>query len=116
MSFRYIGLAAFLFVGMTAINRVLEGALIGSSEVTILNQLTVFRELNVVGFFSVPVLNLDFLTQGLPHLFKWDYSFFGGNASIIQYFLYSMTAAASFGLFLLMLGLLYNMFGRATGR
>jgi hypothetical protein len=114
MSFRYIGLAAFIFVGMTLVNRVLEGAMIGASEVTILNQLTIFRELNVAGLFGVPVLNLEFLTVGLPHLFKWDYSFFGGNASIIQYFLYSFTAAAAFGLFILMLGLLYNMFGRVT--
>jgi len=115
MSFTYIGLAAFLFVGMTLINRVLEGAMIGASEITILNQLTIFRSLNVVGLFDIPVLNLDFLTVGIPHLFKWDYAFFGGNASIVQYFLYSLTAAASFGLFILMLGLLYNMLGRLRG-
>ena len=115
MSFRFIGLVAFIFVGMTVINRVLEGAMIGSGEITILNQLTVFRELNVAGLFSIPVLNLNFLTVGLPHLFKWDYSFFAGNAGLIQYFLYSFTAAASFGLFLMMMGVVWNTIGRARG-
>lgn len=115
MSMRTIGILAFLFVGMTIINRVLEGALVGASEFEILNQLTIFRELNVAGLFSVPVLNLEFLTQGIPHLIKWDYSFFGGNAGIIQYFLYSFTAAVSFGLFLMMMSVIWNTIGRARG-
>jgi len=115
MSMRTIGILAFLFVGMTVINRVLEGAMIGSSEVGILNQLTIFRELNVAGLFSVPVLNLEFLTVGIPHLIKWDYSFFAGNAGLIQYFLYSFTAAVSFGLFVMMLGVIWNTIGRVRG-
>jgi len=94
---------------------VLEGAMIGADEMTILNQLTIFRELRVAGLFSVPVVNLQFLTHGIPRLFLWDYAFFGGNAGIVQYFLYSFTAAASFGLFILMLGLIFNMFGRLRG-
>jgi len=115
MSFRFIGLVSFMFIGMTVINRVLEGAMIGAGEITILNQLTVFRELNVAGMFSVPVLNLEFLTVGLPRLFKWDYSFFNGNAGLIKYFLYSFTAAASFGLFIMMMGVIWNTIGRVRG-
>ena len=115
MNFRYIGFAAFAFIGMTLLSRILEGQFIGSGDVEILNQLTVFRELRVAGIFSVPVLNLEFMTVGIPHLFKWDYAFFGGNAGLIQYFLYSLTAAASFGLFILLMGMIWNVLGRVRG-
>lgn len=108
----FIGFLAFMFVGMTLLNRILEGAFIVAADVTLLNQLTVFRDLELFGLFSVPVPNLSFLTVGIPRLVKWDYSFFGGNAGIIQYFLYSITAALSFILFILVLGLLYQYFNR----
>lgn len=107
-----IGFLAFCFVGMTLINRILEGAFIAANDVTILNQLTVFRDLELFGLFTVPVPNLSFITEGIPHLVKWDYSFFGGNAAVFQYFLYSLTAALSFFLFMLVLGLLYQYFSR----
>lgn len=113
MSVNFIGFLAFVFVGMTLINRIMEGVFIAGAEIDSLNQLTVFRDIEIFGLFSVPVPNLEFLTSGIPHLVKWDYSFFGGNAGIIQYFLYSLTAAVSFGLFVLMIGLLYQYFNRS---
>lgn len=112
MNITFIGFLAFSFIGLTLINRVLEGAFLASADITVLNQLTIFRELELFGLFSVPVPNLSLITEGLPHLVMWDYTFFGGNAGIIQYFLYSVTAAMSFGLFLLVLGMLYQYFNR----
>jgi len=107
----FIGFLAFVFVGMTLINRIMEGAFITNADVAIVNQLTIIRTVTI-GTWSVPVPNLSFFTEGLPHLVKWDYSFFGGNAGVIQYFLYSLTAALSFGLALAVMGLLYNYFSR----
>lgn len=106
-----IGGLAFIFVGLTLVNRVLEGQLIAQTDVAIWNQVCLFQPLNV-GFFTVPVPNIQFLTEGIPHLIMWDYSFFGGNAAIFMFFLYSLTAAVSFLLFTLVLGLLYNYFSR----
>jgi hypothetical protein len=114
MPFSFIGFASFLFVGFTLINRILEGAMIASSEMELLNQLTVFRSVEVLGLFSIPVPNLSFFTTAIPKLFTWDYSFFGGNSGIIQYLFYSITAAASFGLFIVIVGTLINYFGRRT--
>lgn len=110
MSNNQIGLVAFLFVGMTLINRILEGVMIAAGDVTIINQITIFRSLNVMGLFSVPVINISYFTSGLPHLLKWDYSFFTGNGGVIQYFLYSFTAMISFGLFILLIATLVNKF------
>ena len=114
MSFGFIGFASFLFAGFTLINQMLQGAMVSMGEIAILNQLTVFRDFSVLGIWNIPVLNMSFVTQAIPHLFQWDYSFFGGNAGIIMYFLYSITAAASFGLFLVVIGLAANFFGRRS--
>ncbi len=110
MSFTMIGFLAFIFVGMTAINRILEGAFLNSSDVGMLNQLTIFRTLDI-GIFSIPVPNFEWIT-GLGHLIKMDYSFFGGNAAFLQYMLYSITGAAAIVLSLVIIGLLYNYFSR----
>lgn len=109
----FIGQLSFIWLGLTLINKVLEGVFVGASEAAFLNALTVFREVSVFDLFTLPVPNLSFITDGLPRLVMWDYSFFGGPMAIFTYFLYSLTAILSFTLFTLILGLLYNYFGRA---
>lgn len=104
MNIAFIGFLSFCFVGMTLINRVLEGSFIGSGDTSILNNLTIFRNITMFGTFTIPVPNVQFITEGIPHLVKWDYSFFGGSGGLIQYFFYSMTGAVSFGLFVLTIG------------
>jgi len=107
-----IGFLAFSFVGMTLINRILEGQFITADEVGMLNTLAIFKPTEIFGLFSVPVPNLEFFTSGLKHLVIWDYSFFGGNAAIIQFFLYSFTAAVAFLLFTITIGVAYQAFNR----
>ena len=110
MPVNLIGFLATSFVGMTIINRVLEGSFITASDVGILNTMSITQKVDV-GLFSIPVLNLSFF-QGITRLVLWDYSFFGGNAQIIQFFLYSFTFVVSFILFTIIIGLLYNAFSR----
>jgi hypothetical protein len=110
--YNVVGFLAMSFVGMTIINRVMEGVFINSTDVGILNNVLVFRPINVFGLFQISVPNLDFLSTGIPHLMRWDYSFFGGNAVIIQYMFYSITAFVAFLLFVLMLGVVFNMLSR----
>ena len=112
MSFRLVGFLAFLFVGMTWLNRMLEGAMIEASEIAIINTLTITHEQTIFGLFTVTVLNTDFFFTGIPRLVKWDYSFFGGNAAIFQYFLYSITFALTFALFILIAGMVFQFFAR----
>jgi len=110
MTHNILGFLAFAFVGMTIVNRVLEGAFITAADVGILNTMTITQKVDV-GLFSIPVLNLDFF-KGITRLVLWDYSFFGGNAQIIQFFLYSFTFVLSFILFTIIIALLYNAFSR----
>jgi len=112
MNVNLLGFLAFNFIGMTILNRILEGAFVAAGEFAILNTLTISHDQTIFGLFSVPVLNTDFFFVGIPQLVKWDYSFFGGNAAIFQYFLYSLTFALAFGLFMIIIGMVGQFFAR----
>jgi len=110
--FKFIGFLATVFVGMTWLNRMAEGVMIAADEIGIMNTLTITHDQTISGLFSVPVLNTDFFFIGIPRLVKWDYSFFGGNAAIFKYFLYSLTFALTFMLFVVIIGMVSNIFAR----
>ncbi len=101
-----------IFVGLTMLNRVAEGTFVAAADITIVNTLTITRDQAIFGLFTVPVINTDFFFVGIPRLVKWDYAFFGGNAAIFQYFLYSMTFALTFMLFVVIVGLVSQYFSR----
>lgn len=109
---KYVGFLAMVFVGMTLLNRLAEGAFIQSADVAIYNTLTLTREQTVWGLFTIPVLNTDFFFVGIPALVKWDYAFFGGNAAIFAYLLYSLTFALAFFLFMIVIGVISQLFSR----
>lgn len=108
MDWKVVGFLATMFVGFTLINLVMGGAFISGSDIDAIQSLTLMKTYDVFGQFSIPVPNLDFFFTGLPRLITWDYSFFGGNAGIIVYLLYSVTAAVSFGLLITIVGMLVN--------
>lgn len=107
-----IGFLAFIFVGMTLLNRIMAGQLITSADMTIMNTMTITRDYNIAGLFDIPVPNTDFFFTGIPHLIRWDYSFFGGSAGLIQYFLYSISAAVAFLAFSVMIGMAAQFLSR----
>lgn len=111
MGFHLVGFLAFCFVGMTMLNRILAGAFITASDVAVINTLTIMRDVKIA-WFEIPVINTDFFFVGIPRLVKWDYSFFGGNAAIFQYFFYSLTFALSFLLFTIVVGLVFQYLRR----
>ena len=106
----WIGFCATSWIGLTIINRILEGQFLTASESSWWCSIQLFNEFRVFDLFTVPVLNFQFFTVGIPSLLRWDYSFFGGNAELIQYFLYTITAVVAFILFCILIGLLFNAF------
>lgn len=109
---QFVGFLSMCFVGMTMLNRMMEGVMIAADEIGIMNTLTITHDQTVYGLFEVPVLNADFFFTGIPNLVKWDYGFFGGNAAIFQYFFYCLTFAVSFMLFIIIIGMLGQFFSR----
>ncbi len=110
--FNKIGFLAWCFAGMTLLNRFIEGRFITASDVSVLNTLTITRSQEVWGLFTIPMINTDFFFTGIPRLVKWDYSFFGGNAAIFQYFLYSLTFALTALIFVIIIGMVGQYFAR----
>ncbi len=109
---QFIGFLSTVFAGATWLNRIIEGQMIGADEIGIMNTMTITHSQTIFGLFSVPVINTDFFFVGIPRLVKWDYSFFGGNSAILQYFLYSFTFALTFALFILIAGMVFQFFSR----
>ncbi|MFC1904657.1 hypothetical protein ACFLXT_02720 [Chloroflexota bacterium] len=105
-----VGFLAMCWIGLTLINRVLVGEFITANETAWANYFAFTQKMEILGFFSMPVINFDFFTQGIPSLLKWDYSVFGGNAQLIQYMLYSINAVVGFMIFMTIIGILYNAF------
>jgi len=110
MNFGLVGFLSMSWVGLTAYNRFLEGAVITLIDVGHLNDLRIMTKVQV-GIFSIPVPNLNFM-EGIIRLVKWDYSFFGGDAQIFTFFMYAVSFALGFMLFMMIIGLLYNYFGK----
>jgi len=91
MNFRLIAFLATVFVGLTIVNHIMGGAFVSTQDIDILNKTNVVSTYNL-GILSIPIPNTTYLS-GILHMIKWDYSFFGGNAGLILFFLYSITFA-----------------------
>jgi len=109
-----IGFLAMTWVGLTMINQIQEGYLITSAETAHLNQLMFTQEFTLLDTFHLPIMNFEFFSVGIPSLLQWDYGFFGGNAQIIQYMLYSLTAVVSMIVLLIIVGTVTSFFARST--
>lgn len=114
MGYDTMGMLAFWFVNMTALNRILEGTFITATDVGVINNLTVYRELDLFGFIPIAIPNMTMIITGIARLVKFDYSFFGGTAGFIQYALYSVTFAVAFMLFVIIIGGLVSNFLNRT--
>lgn len=111
-----IGFLSMAWLGLTGINRVMEGQMMQSAETAHLNTLMFTQQITVAGLWSLPVINTDFFTNGLPALLDWEkYTFFTGNAQMIQYLLYSINSIVSFVMLTLIIGFLASNLIRARG-
>lgn len=100
------------FVGGTWFSRLMEGAWLNAGDVAIMNSLTVIRSQDVLGLFSIPWINIDFFTIGIPKLIQWDYPFFGGTAAIVQYMLYALSLIVVWTFLVVFAGVIYSFIKR----
>ena len=109
MSPKYLMFCAFVFVVGILLSLMMGGTYFGATEVSWMNDLTVFRTYNVLNLISVPLVNVRFFTEGIPHLVMWDYAFFGGGYAIFQWFLYVITIGVVWGLAAVALAVVANL-------
>ena len=96
---------AWLSSAGTLISLAIGGGWYDTTDVTTLNQLAAIRQANVLGVWSIPVPNLDFVLSGIGAMVSFNFAFFRGELAILQWFMLTViSSAVLFGLFALALG------------
>lgn len=97
MSIKDFTFITLLLIGGLFISYVMQGSYFGTADVDTINALAVIRTWNVGGLFTVPILNINFFTVGLPKLITWDFAFFGGGYQIVQFLFYAISVGVVWG-------------------
>jgi hypothetical protein len=98
MDYRLFGFLISLFVVFTQINRVIGGVFLNSYDATMIKRIAMFTTTNIYGL-DIMTPNLGYF-DGLGNLFNLNYTFFGGNADMLLFLIYSITGAAALILFI----------------
>ena len=107
-----------MFMGLimasgTLISLTFGGAWLGSSDLEIANALTVFKQANILGLWSVTVPNIDFFLIGARALTMMDFAFFDGPMALLQWF-FILTIGLGFlwGVYTVVIGVVQGVLGR----
>jgi len=85
MSTKFMNFLAMTWFLSVLICLVIEGSYIGSTENTVINDLSLFTTMKVGGLVPIPAPNIFFF-RGVFRLLTWDYSFYEGGYAILRYF------------------------------
>ena len=100
MGSKLLMFCVFVFITGTLISLVWSGAWFGSTDISIMQQLTGYDNTYAAGTGGITILTMagGFITHGLPTIFLWDYPFLNGAAGIIKWiFLYPITIGMIWG-------------------
>ena len=102
-----------VFAAGTIISLTFGGAWLGTEEVDVTNALSVFKQANILGTWSVTVPNISFFVIGAKALTMMDFAFFSGPMQLVQWFL-MMTLGLAFiwGVYIIVIGVVQGLFGR----
>ncbi len=85
MSPKTLNFLCYCWFVSTLICLVLEGTWFGSTQNTIVSQLSVLQAIKAGGIFAIGSATVDFF-QGLMRMMLWDYSFYQGTFAILRWF------------------------------
>lgn len=107
-----------MFMGLilaagTLVSLTFGGAWMGTSDLDVTNSLTVFKQANILGIWSVMVPNISFFLVGARALTMFDFAFFTGPMQILQWF-FMLTIGLGFiwGVYTVVIGVTQGLFGR----
>lgn len=81
---KYLNFLGFVWICSTLICLVIEGSWVGSTEATVVNDLSAFGALKIGGLIPIPAPNLYFF-RGVFRVLLFDYSFYTGSFEIVRY-------------------------------
>ena len=77
----------FLWIWCTAISLLFSGMWFGSAQGSMLNWLTGYNVSSVATIFNIILVPVAFFVHGIPTLILFDYPFFSGALTILQWIL-----------------------------
>lgn len=101
---------AILLVGIV-LSFIMGGVWFDTATKTVFDSLRVMKTYQVLGF-SVPWVNIEFFTVGIPKLFSFDFVFFGGQASFFKYVMYVFSVGMIWGMVAVVIGIIANIRSR----
>ncbi len=110
--------AQIMFMGWlaatgTLVSLTFGGLWLGTTEVALANSLTVFKQANILGIWSITVPNISFFLVGAKSMMMMDFAFFQGPAAIFQWFAMLVFGYAfMWGIFTTVIGVIQGLFHR----
>jgi len=107
-----------MFLGLilasgTLISLTFGGAWYDSGDLSIANTMTVFKQANILGIWSITVPNIGFFITGFKSLLMFDFAFFTGPTVILQWFLFfTIGLGTMWGLYTVIIGVIQGVFVR----
>lgn len=103
----------FLFAIGTIISLTYGGVGMGSDELAVVNAVTVFKQANILGTWSVTVPNVTFFFTGARALMQMDFAFFSGGMAVIQWVLFmTLGLGLMWGFYTVVIGTIQGLFRR----
>lgn len=113
MRIQYIMWGGLIFAIGTIISLTYGGVGLGDEEVAFINSITVFKQANILGVWSVPIPNITFFTTGAKALLNLDFAFFNDGMLILQWILYAVFALGlTWGFFVVVISVINSRFSR----
>jgi hypothetical protein len=104
-------MALLLIAGVT-LSYMLGGVWFDSAMAQTMNSLRVIKNYTVFGSISIPWVNFDFFSKGIPKLLEFDFAFFQGEFAYIQYLFYCVSIGIVWGFLSIVIGIVYSMWSR----
>lgn len=108
-AFLWLGFEVTTFIGLTMINRILDGQMFTTTDTAFLHSLRLTQPYDL-GFVTITGPNLSFLTS-ITNMADWEqYAVFGGFGQYFMVFMYGMSFVALFAIGITLLSMAVNAF------
>lgn len=107
-----------MFLGLvlaagTLISLTFGGAWLNSTDLETVNTLTVFKQANIMGIWSITIPNISFFILGAKALMMFDFAFFQGGLALFQWFMFfTFGLGTMWGFYTVIIGVVQGIFGR----
>ena len=110
---QFLMFLGLLFATGTLISLTYGGAWLGDTDLEIANSLTVFKDANILGIWTITIPNVDFFFTGMKCLMMMDFAFFTGGLELVQwFFMLVISLGALWGLYTVIIGVVQSSIGR----